>query len=370
MEDVIRPVRGEHIIETIAVGDVADQRHHVDMRVLAGNLEVHEVERAFRLLEQQELRGAEARDLARELRADRSRTAGHHDDAAGDVVRHLLEVELHGLAAEEILDLHVPELAGLRATVEQVVDRRQDLEVDPRFPAAIDDAAHLLARGRRHGDDEHLHLIVHRDAEDVGRRTEHRNAMQRAAVRPAVVIEQPDELECRATVVLALADETLAGRTRAQNEGALALARQHREQALAEAAGGESHPPGEEDREQPVEGEYGARHARQLPREEQRRDEQRRADADGGGDAHEVPQAHVLPVPAIQPEAVEHHELDRHQERQRRPEELLVRGRRLEVEPERKGEMIRERNQRQVRQDDERSAVLYDVVRRRDEHSR
>jgi hypothetical protein len=57
------------------------------------------------------LRGRDARDLAAQLRADRAAGAGDEHDLAGQVRADPVDLHHDRLAAEDVLDLHVADLA-------------------------------------------------------------------------------------------------------------------------------------------------------------------------------------------------------------------------------------------------------------------
>ena len=78
-------------------------------------------------------RGADARDLAAQLRADRAAGAGDHDDLALEVGADAVELHAHGLAPEDVLDLDLAHLAHdmARARLQQLEDGRQRAHRDP-----------------------------------------------------------------------------------------------------------------------------------------------------------------------------------------------------------------------------------------------
>ena len=69
------------------------------------------------VVEQDQPLGRHARDLARELGADRPARAGDEHDLAREVGAHALELHAHGLAAEHVLDLHRAQLRTMRPPV-------------------------------------------------------------------------------------------------------------------------------------------------------------------------------------------------------------------------------------------------------------
>src|SRR5207247_11118101 len=78
---------------------------------------------------------------------------GDEDGLAREVALNLREVELDRFAPQQVLDLDVAHLGDRGPAGEQVVERRDDLELDARLAAAVYDAPRLLARrgtGRDH----------------------------------------------------------------------------------------------------------------------------------------------------------------------------------------------------------------------------
>ena len=76
--------------------------------------------------------GAEAGDLAAELRADRPAGAGHDHGLTVEIRADRVQVDVDGLAAEHVLDLHRPDLAGeVDVAGDQLMEARQRLDRDP-----------------------------------------------------------------------------------------------------------------------------------------------------------------------------------------------------------------------------------------------
>src|SRR5216117_1718599 len=111
MEHVVRPVQPEHLLQPVGVGDAADERHHFDLGIRLGDLEVGEVERVLGTLEQHQPRRPVGRDLARQLRADRAGPAGHEDRLARQVALDLFQLKGHRFAAQQVVDLDIAQLA-------------------------------------------------------------------------------------------------------------------------------------------------------------------------------------------------------------------------------------------------------------------
>src|SRR5205807_2310473 len=80
-------------------------------------------------LHEHEPSGADARDLAAELRADRTAGAGDDDGLTCEVRRDRDEIHLDGLATEHVLNLDGPDLAGeVDVPGDQLVETGQRLD--------------------------------------------------------------------------------------------------------------------------------------------------------------------------------------------------------------------------------------------------
>ena len=337
VKHIVRAVQLEHLLEPLRVRDAADERHHFDAGVAPGHLEVREVERAFRPLEQHQALRPVGGDLARQLRADGPGPTGDEDGLAREVALHLREVELDGLAPQQVLDLDVAHLGDRGPAGEQVVERGDDLELDARLAAAVHDAPRLLGRRGTDRDHQQPDLVpLHQQRKAVGP-AQDRHAVQGAAVGVGVVVDQAHHRHRGARVVQRLAQQLLAGFAGADDERPRPR-RAGRPEPLAQRARREADPAREEDHQDPVEREHGARHAAQPAHGVQRDDEQRRADRHRDREIAQVAQADVTPVAAVQAEAPEDERPDGEQVGQGAGEVWPLDGgnAKVEAEPERR----------------------------------
>src|SRR5579864_3987423 len=65
-----------------------------------------------------------------------------------------LKVDRNRVAAEQIFQLDIAELANVRCSANDVSQRRHCFERKSRFLALVDNALHLLARSRRNRDQD------------------------------------------------------------------------------------------------------------------------------------------------------------------------------------------------------------------------
>ena len=112
VEDDLRAVLGEHLghaLGVLAVGQHGDRAEDV---ALADELALDLEQVRLAVVDQHEPARVHARDLAAELGADRAARAGDQHAAAGQVAADGLDLHPHGLAAEDVLDPHLAQLAG------------------------------------------------------------------------------------------------------------------------------------------------------------------------------------------------------------------------------------------------------------------
>ena len=139
-------------------GGVRNVRENGNGRVElpADELPVDVDERRLGVVHEDHARGRDRDDLPADLAADRAAGAGDEHRLAGEVRRDRGEVELHRLAAEQVLDLDRADLPGeIHAVVgDELVHARERLHDHVRLAAQGHDAlVRLAARGRDRDDD-------------------------------------------------------------------------------------------------------------------------------------------------------------------------------------------------------------------------
>src|SRR5262249_55409168 len=153
-EDDLRRVRREDGAHAPLVVYVGDERHDFGLGPGPPEIRIDVEERELGALDEEDLPGLEARDLARELGADRATGAGHHDALAGEELADLRLVEVDRLAAEEILDLHVTDARHADLALEHVVEAGDDAHRHLDLPAEADQVKDLLPRDLGDRDDD------------------------------------------------------------------------------------------------------------------------------------------------------------------------------------------------------------------------
>src|SRR5439155_14686478 len=196
-----------------------------------------------------------AGDLAAELRADRAPRAGHEHDLAGEVGAYTLELDVHGLASEHVLDPNLAHLARERpARLQQLEHGRQRAHGDRAGTALAHYASARRARGRGDGDDHLIRVGLIEDARQVlFGVAPHAHAVDAQSSLLRVVIEEADGRQPELTIAHDLARDHPPPLARAGDQhGALALAptaKGRERPALVDAAGERAHADEEYQRE-------------------------------------------------------------------------------------------------------------------------
>jgi hypothetical protein len=314
----------------------------------------------LRVVEQDQPPRVHARDLARELGADRPAGAGDQHGLAGQVGAVALEVHADRLAPQDVLDLHLAHLPhDVAAALQQLEDRGQGPDGDPALAAG---AHHPRAQRARRGGDRDRHLVgldVVEHAAEVGAGVaQHLHAVDALPAEARVVVDEPDRVEPEGRVAQDLAQHQPAAVPGPDDEdppGVLARA-EAAQRPLVDRAGDEAGAADEEQRQQEEQREHPGRHAdrhlagargarrhrlgqRHEPAEGQRGDDHRLPHRD------EVALAGVAPPPLVEPEAGEDHQAHHDDPADRRREQLLVAVRDAGVEAQPVGEEVGDRDE-------------------------
>ncbi len=120
VEDAVGPVLGKYLLHPFGVRHIGDHRHHIQLRMRFAELQVNEVEGAFRLLDEHQTRWTEHGHLPRQLRADGACAARNQHHLAGKVRIDELQIEIDRCAPQQILDLHRAKLTDSCLPVDQL----------------------------------------------------------------------------------------------------------------------------------------------------------------------------------------------------------------------------------------------------------
>ena len=241
---------------------------HRQRRVLGDQLVVDVVEPVLRVVQQDQAGRAEARHLARQLGADRAARTRHEHALAVQELGHLGQVQVHGLAPQQVLDAHVAHLGERRAAVLQVGKPGQRLHPDVRLDAEARDLAHHLRRQVRVRDDHDLDPLLLDHARQVGDAAEHLHALDQVAGEARIVVDEADRLQDLVARGPAahLGDQVHARVPRAHDDRAPGPQRHRPQHALAREPPREAHTAHEHDLPQPDEHDEAAREEQVVAR--------------------------------------------------------------------------------------------------------
>src|SRR5690606_17166422 len=136
-----------------------------------------EEEGVLGLLEEHELPRPEAGDLPTEFRADTPTRARHQYYAVAQILTDHVELELHRLAAEQVLERHVANRRDAGRSRHHLEKARHHLRRDPGLLAKKRDAPNVLARRGGNGDERLLRTLRPGDLPEPGGRAENLEAL-------------------------------------------------------------------------------------------------------------------------------------------------------------------------------------------------
>ncbi len=342
MEDDRRPVALEDLPHARGTLDV---REHWDRRgevAVVQELPLDLEERRLAMVDEDQPPRGDTGDLPAELRADRPAGSGDEDDLVGQIRRDGAEVDLDGLAAQDVLHLNRANLRGeVEIAGDQLVQSGQRLDRDAHLACDLDDPLALFAGRRRKGDQELVRLVVPQDVRQIGRRPEHPHALEAHVLLARIVVDEADRRVPERGGPPHLCEHQLPGAAGSDDDHLFAARDQAPRLGPLEHRAGDHPRRGDEgERQEEI-------HDGDQPRQTQavhRRKEVDRdvrdetADRDSSRRAPHVPGGHVAPPAVVETERDEHRQLDRDDDEDRPPQERLVVGRQAMVETEVEGE--------------------------------
>ena len=355
VEDDARPVALEDLAQPLAIADVGDHGHARREAAVVDELALDLEERRLRLVDEDQPRCARPRRLAAELRADRAACAGDEHGLAAQVLGDRREVDLDGLAPEDVLDLHGPDLGGeVVVARDQLVEPRERLHGHLRVARMLDDPLANLTRGGRNRDQQLVGPVVAEDVRQLLGRPEHADAVHAEVLLARVVVDEADRGVAEGARLQHLADHELARVAGSHDDDLLAAGdKAGRARPLEDRSREQARARYEREQQQPVEDRHAAREPRRVGRREEVDDEARRQRRDGHAleRAPHVSRRDVAPPAVVEAEEREDDELDRDHEEDRPPaDEPLVEGRDAPegVEAKLEGEQPGDRDQHAV----------------------
>ena len=232
--------------DTRHVPHIRDHRRELDRRMLRPQLVQDLEDLVFAVSEQHEVARSELRQLAGQLAPDGAACARDQHRSAGHDGAHRCEVGADGLAAEQVLNLHL-------AQVRQADAARQDLEQgrdraggDAGVQRGAHHAPYDAAGGSGDRDDDLVHAVLANESGNPRERPEHRDVVQAGIPLARVVVHEPHGCEAELRVGAQLAQNHFAGGTcpcdqRASCRSRLRGALQRSESADEEARRGDDH---------------------------------------------------------------------------------------------------------------------------------
>ena len=331
VEDHVGLLAREQIVDQRRVLDVADDARDRQQRKVVGERRADLVNRGFRDVEKDELRGTEAGDLPAELGADRPAGAGHQRNAIAEPFGESCIVEHHRIATEQVVQLDRADCRQQRSPADQVVVRRHRQRLEPRRGADFGGPPAHRVRSRGQRDDDLAHAVLARIARELRNGPEHLHVAQHPAVLLRVVVEQADDAPL--TAARQLVGEARARHAGAEHQHGLAERGERAVEPMLlpdpvrEAIAGH-----DEDQHDRIEDQHAARHQRRLLQHDEHDGNEHRAEPRGEHDALQVDQAREAPQAAIQPEREEDRALQRHDPDQRPDDVADHRLAQIEVE--------------------------------------
>ena len=224
VEDDVRAGDRELRAQVLRVPDVGEHEVLTLEQAAPGQRELHGVQGGLVTVQHDEPRRGELGDLPAQLGADGPTSAGDQHDLAGEVVGDRLLVELHGAAAEQVLQVDVAKVRRLRVGLAQpVLDRGEHLHLEVQLARLSLDVTQQLGGSARNRDGEVGRARLLHGRRQLGEGPHHRDALDLEAALAAVVVEEGDRRELRAVVVQHVVHQPPTGEASAEDDDLLAV---------------------------------------------------------------------------------------------------------------------------------------------------
>ena len=326
----------EDLLQARGVLDVANDGHEALFG--EGALEVFgdAVEGELAQLVDDDLAGLEAGDLAAEFGTDGAAAAGDEDGLAFQHLAQAAGVEADGVAAQQVVHVHVADLGDLDLAAHQFLHVGDDQQLDVGAFAQLEDAPAGGVVGGADGQHGVLAVAVAGDLFKLFPVTQDAHAAHLATDLVGVVVQHADDVPVRVAVELVDEGEGRVARTQ-QNDGLgldpLGTHGLFLPPAVEQAPGAH-----EEDEQQRVEEVERARHAQAVAPEQQQDGDDECRGAHRHGDEPHVVDGSVAPDAPVQPEVDEAAHLHGQHGGQGLEEDDLRGAVQLEVPAQREGE--------------------------------
>ena len=283
-----------------------------------------------------DLAGLEAGDLAAEFGADGAAAAGDEDGLAFQHLAQAAGVEADGVAAQQVVYVHVADLGDLDLAAHQFLHVGDDQQLDVGALAQLEDAPAGGVVGGADGQHGVLAVAVAGDLFKLFPVTQDAHAAHLAADLVGVVVQHANDVPVR--VAVELVDEGEGSVARAQQDDGLGLDPLGAHGLFLPPAVEQAPGAHEEDEQQRVEEVERARHAQAVAPEQQQDGDDECRGAHRHGDEPHVVDGGVAPDAPVQPEVDEAAHLHGQHGGQGLEEDDLRGAVQLEVPAQREGE--------------------------------
>ena len=324
----------------------AEERHHLDRGMLPAGQRlqflVDGIEVVFGDLEEHEPRRPLADDLAAELRPDRPAGPGDHHHPAADVAVHEVGARRHRVAAQQILDRDIGDLADPGAAGDDVRHAGDGLDLHGQVADPAQDRRALRPGEGGHGQEQDLRAVIPDQPLQFGGRM-HRAAADDAPLEGGIVIDEGDRQIFRPV------DQRMV-QLPPRRPGAVdqheRLGPVHAEQE--HPAHEEAQPPDEDQRQERIDHRHGPRHRRRHDPARHHQDHRRGQHAEQHGDIGA--RGDVAHHRAVEAQADEDEKARRDQDGEEGPV-ARIRQETAAVQPQHHGQQEAERDQAGIGQE-------------------
>ena len=211
--------RHEHPVQRHGVPDVAQDDAAVVQQRPPRQRQLDRMQGRLVPVEHDQLSGTEPGDLPAQLRADGASGTGHQDPLPGQVVGDRGDVGVDLVAAEDVGEVDVADVADADVLPEELGGRGQHLDLEALGASRLSDAGEGLRGRAGDGHDEDVGSTALHGLPDAPGVTEHRHTPDAQMALGAVVVDQTDREPLPARVAQHRDDQVAAGVARARDQG-------------------------------------------------------------------------------------------------------------------------------------------------------
>ncbi len=179
----------ENPVHTARVPDGCDEHHQIQLRMCDLQLLLNIVSIVLINIQNDELLRLVSGDLPAELRADRSAAACHAHDLVLHIADDGADIHLHRFSAEQILDLHITQLADADLSVYKLIHAGERPYLAAGLGTDGQNFLHLGARHARHRDNNLVYIVERAGFPDFVPPADDFDALNVAAPLESVIID-------------------------------------------------------------------------------------------------------------------------------------------------------------------------------------